>query len=73
MQKKCYISDSVTNEIDCGGCTFFSIDKGSASCAGRIINDIKTGKIKGRKYDMRRFESEVIIDQYKSLYRGELI
>ena len=73
MQKKCYISDSVTNEIDCGGCTFFSIDKGSASCAEMIINDIKTGKIKGRKYDMRRFESEVIINQYKSLYRGELI
>ena len=73
MQKKCYISDSVTNEIDCGGCTFFSIDKGSASCAEMIINDIETGKIKGRKYDMRRFESEVIIDQYKSLYRGELI
>ena len=73
MQKKCYISDSVTNEIDCGGCTFFSIDKGSSVCAEMIINDIKIGKIKGRKYDMRRFESEVIINQYKSLYRGELI
>lgn len=73
MQKKCYISDSVTNEIDCGGCTFFSIAKGPSVCAEMIINDIKAGKIKGRKYDMRRFESEVIINQYKSLYRGELI
>lgn len=73
MQKKCYISDSVTNEIDCGGCTFFSIAKGPFVCAEMIINDIKAGKIKGRKYDMHRFESEVIIDQYKSLYRGELI
>ncbi len=63
----------MTNEIDCGGCTFFSIAKGPSVCAEMIINDIKAGKIKGRKYDMRRFESEVIIDQYKSLYRGELI
>lgn len=73
MQKKCYISDSVTNELDCGGCTFFSIAKGPIACAEMIINDIKAGNIKGRKYDMHRFEREVIINQYKTLYKDELV
>lgn len=73
MRKKCYVSDTVTNEINCGGCTFFSITKGSVACAEMIINDIKTGKIKGARYDMRRFEREVIINQYRDLYRGKLL
>ena len=38
-----------------------------------IINDIKAGNIKGRKYDMHRFEREVIINQYKTLYKDELV
>ena len=72
MQKKCYISDTVTKEMDCGGCTFFSIKQGPVACAEMIIADIKTGKINGVKCDMSRFKIDVIINQYRDLYRGIL-
>ena len=68
---KCFVSDSVTKEIDCGGCTFLSLTAGAKAWASAIDSQFQKDHGARAEYDMTRFRQEVIMEQYRKLYKGE--
>ena len=69
---KCFVSSGVPYEADCGGCVFLSLDSGVEAWAERIAEHFGADRGARQKYDMYRFAPDVIMDQYRRLYRGEI-
>ena len=68
----CFASTEVPAEVDCGGCVFLSLNDGAESWANRIAQQFEEDHGARQKYDMSRFMPDVIMEQYRKLYRGEL-
>ena len=69
---KCFVSKNVSNEVDCGGCVFLDLADGAEAWAERIAEQFETDFGAREQYDMTRFFPNVIMEQYRKLYRGEL-
>jgi glycosyltransferase involved in cell wall biosynthesis len=69
---KCFVSNSVPHEIDCGGCVFMALEDGARSWAERILADYNSTKGWHREYDCSRYSTEVIINEYRKLYEVEV-
>lgn len=69
---KCFASTGVPVEVDCGGCIFLSLNNGAESWANRIAQQFEEDHGARQKNDMSRFMPDVIMEQYRKLYRGEL-
>ena len=69
----CFVSSSVSNEVDCGGCEFIDLADGADVWAKRIAERFATDGGKKEKYDITRFMPDTIMEQYKKLYDGEII
>ena len=69
---KCFVSNSVSNEVDCGGCVFLDLNDGAEVWAVKIAEQFEKDCAQRIKYDMTRFVSNRIMTQYRKLYSGEL-
>lgn len=69
---KCFASAKVPVEVECGGCIFLSLNDGAESWANRIAQQFEEDHGGRQKYDMSRFMPDVIMEQYRQLYRGDL-
>ena len=67
----CFVSDSVPHDIDCGGCAFLKLSSGAELWAERIAEQFKTDNGKREKFDVSRFSPDIIMAQYRKLYKGE--
>ena len=73
MGMKCFVSDSVPHDINCGGCIFLSLSKGAKEWANYIYKQFTYDNGKREKYDMTKFSNDIIMSQYRKLYNGEMI
>ncbi len=69
----CLVSDSITSESDCGGCTYLSLDMGPEVWAGEIMQKKKAGKLGRCEYDVSKFSIDVVMKEYEALYNGDLV
>lgn len=67
----CFVSSNVTKESDCGGCDFFDFSSGAEFWAKKIAEQFKTDNGKREKFDVSRFSPDIIMAQYRKLYKGE--
>lgn len=68
---RCYISDTITKDINCGGCVFLSLIQGEKEWAEKIIIDLNNNQLEKKKYIMDKFDNKTIMNIYRSLYKGE--
>lgn len=71
MGVRCFVSDTVPKETDCGGCTYLPLSLGAEKWAEIIVEDYKkTGGTHGN-FDCSRFSDKEVAKQYKKIYEGE--
>ena len=68
---KCFVSRSVSDEVDCGGCVFLDLNAGSDVWAKRIADRFALDHGERKEYDLSRFMPDVIMEQYRKIYEGE--
>jgi glycosyltransferase involved in cell wall biosynthesis len=66
----CYVSDTIPNSTNVGGCTYLSLENGPEYWAKIIIEDFKKGKIVRQKYDTENFTTKMVSEKYKQIYGG---
>ena len=64
---KCFCSDTVTRENNCGGCTYLPLNDSDA-WVNAILDDFKKTSGKHNKFDVSRFAKETITNEYLDLY-----
>lgn len=69
---KCFVSSAVPEKADCGGCVFLDLADGANVWAKRIAEQFESDHGAHSSYDLSRFHPDVIMGQYRKLYRGEL-
>lgn len=68
----CFVSDSVSSEVDCGGCTFLPLSQGAERWAEAIEKQFaRTGGARGH-WDMGKFHPDKIMNQIRNLYDGAI-
>lgn len=67
---KCYLSDSIPNLVDCGGCEYISLKDGATVWAKKIIADFKKNKGRHMEYDCSAFAADKIAGIYDRIYGG---
>lgn len=68
----CFVSDSVSQEVDCGGCTFLPLSQGAEHWAAVIGKRFAaTGGARGQ-WDMEKFHTDKIMNQIRNLYDGAI-
>lgn len=73
MGVACYVSDSVPEDADVGGCTYLSLDSGAEYWAEQILSDYEKNGGKTVAYDCSAFAKGNIMGKYRKLYRGECL
>lgn len=68
---KCFVSNSVSGEVDCGGCEFLNLNDGAEVWAAKISEQFEKDYGQRVKYDMARFLPDTVMTQYRKLYNGE--
>ena len=68
MGVKCFISDSVPNLCDCGGCVFLSFSLGAEQWAKIIADDYASTEGKHTTYDCSKFSLNTVKKFYKNIY-----
>lgn len=66
---KCFVSDSVPNETNCGGCIYLPLNDGPKKWAEVILDDYSENKGIHKIYDCSRFRNDEIKKQYEKLYK----
>lgn len=67
---KCFVSTGIPKEVDCGGAIFMDLKDGPEIWAYRITKQFEKDRGERTQYDMTRFSPEVIMDQYRLIYKG---
>lgn len=70
MGMTCFVSDTVPQEIDCGGCKWLSLQDDPKMWAKAIYNDYLLHHGERIKCDMSKFETDKIMKQYVGLYNN---
>lgn len=65
---KCYASDSIPYETNCGGCRYISLEEGPDRWAEIIESDYEKTHGSHRFYDCSRFSPVEIMKDYEKLY-----
>lgn len=66
----CFVSNTVPRDIDCGGCTFLSLEDGPEFWADKIIQKFRDTNGVLENYDCSRFSNQKICMQYQKIYEG---
>lgn len=64
---KCFCSDTVTRENNCGGCTYLPL-KDVDTWVDAILKDFENSKGKHNKFDVSLFSTQTITEIYVDLY-----
>ena len=72
LGRRCFVSDNVTQDVDCGGCTFLPLSLGEGAWAQKIIKDFKETGGKPQEYDCKRYSPQAVASRYIDLYQGKL-
>ncbi len=72
LGRRCFVSDSVTQDVDCGGCTFLPLTLGADAWAQKIIEDFKKTGGKPQEYNCKRYSPQAVASRYIDLYEGKL-
>lgn len=73
MEVPCLVSDSVPKEIDCGLCTFLSLERPLEDWAETTVNILNNNHFKKlNKAKLRNFDVEVFINKLRSVYKTPL-
>lgn len=65
---RCFLSDSVPRELDCGGCVFVSLGDDVKKWADVIIKDYCNTRGVHNRYDCSRYSIETIMKEYRKIY-----
>lgn len=71
MGVKCFVSDTVPNTTNCGGCTFLSLEEGAEKWADRIVESFLCDKGTHIPYDCDKYKEQNVMTEYERIYRGE--
>jgi hypothetical protein len=65
------ISDTITREIDCGGCRYLSLEAPSSHWA-QVLSDILDGKIKCEinPSKLEKFDTQYTVKQLDEVYEA---
>lgn len=67
---RCYVSEAVPSEVDCGGCVFLNLQDGAEYWAKKIIDDYENIGDVHERFDCNKFTNMVISEKYRKLYGG---
>ena len=70
---KCFVSSTVPQSTNCGGCVYLDLSKGAKYWAEKIMDDFKYTQGKHSLYDCEKFTSENTKKIYKKNYGEELL
>lgn len=73
MGLRCFVSDAVPQDVNCGGCNFLPLKLGAKEWAQKITEDFALTKGNKEKYDCRRFSQNAVANKYIDLYEGRLM
>lgn len=69
MGKCCYVSDTVTNTVNCGGCKFLPLGAGVEVWAKAIVNDFLESANRNNEFNCTPFDWSNLAQKYKELYQ----
>ena len=68
---RCFVSQGVPPEADCGGCVFLDLESGAKAWADKIRDQYEKDHGQRNRFDISKFHPDVIMEQYRKLYNGE--
>ena len=72
LGRRCFVSDAVPQDVNCGGCTFLPLKLGAKEWAQKIIEDFKKTGGKPQEYNCKRYSPQAVASRYIDLYEGKL-
>lgn len=69
---KCFVSDTVPQTTNCGGCVYVSLKQSSEKWADIVIDDFQKTYGLHKKYDCSRYCRESVRHSYEKIYGGEV-
>lgn len=69
---KCYVSTSVPQTVNVGGCEFFDLNEDVYTVAKRLVNDYYAGKMKREKFDTNQYSLDTYLMKILSIYEGKM-
>ena len=72
MGVPCFVSTDVSDDCDCGICTFLSLNSGPVSWAEEIIKYVDENGYVKHYVDMSFWDNTVVCNQYLKIWRGEI-
>ena len=73
MGIKCYASDTVPTDANCGGVTYISLNETAAFWANKISEDYRNQKCNRANYNVSHFSTSNIMQKYIKIYKGEIL
>ena len=73
MGLPCFISDCVSNECDCGICSFLPLSIGPKGWAGQILSFVAENGYGKHYVDMSEWDNRKICQDYLAYWRGESV
>ena len=70
MGVPCIVSTDVSDDCDCGLCSFLPLSDGAQSWADYIYNDFCSNKGKKRYVDMSGWDNRKVVEEYLEIWRG---
>lgn len=70
MGVRCFVSDSVSKETNCGGCVYLPLKDGEERWADCILNDYKLTNGCHEEYDCSQFTADAVCERFRELYGG---
>lgn len=71
MGLPCYLSTDVSDDCDCGICTFLPLDEGAAYWAEAIAADICRNGTGKRYVDMSEWDNRKVCEEYMEIWSGK--
>ena len=65
---KCFLSSTVPDDVDCGGCVFLDLNSGAQAWSEQISKQFEIDHGKREECDISRFLPDNIIEEYRKLY-----
>ena len=70
MGLSCFVSDDVSDDCDCGLCSFLPLDKGELYWAKKVVNYVKENGLEKKYVDMSQWDNRKICEEYVEIWSG---
>ena len=68
----CVISTDVSNDCDCGLCTFLRLDQGASDWSNYLLKEYRDTMGKRKYVDMREWDNRTVSQEYLEIWRGNI-